>query len=354
MTEAVALRGLEEFQEISDVSDATHEYTVAWFDSFGGRNARGIFFRGNHAAIAARAKKRRALRLPLAPFAPLLNPLSVRAFNAAYYRASQHRQPHAQHYDPFFYPLDAIANWNVAYGRRGFVQYQCVIPIAAGVEPLAEILDRTARSRMASFLTVIKKFADVESPGILSFPRPGTTLCLDFAAKSAALLPMRETFDAIVAAAGPYALQRLQALRRVVETFRERPDLPAVLKGPMPAALKSLKGLTQMGGDSGAYRMLLFAGDHPVLPVNAAVERTARRLGYGAGGARDFRQSAQNVRDAVARELPATSAAHRTAYVYLAHHGVTICKQADPECPICPLKAECPGRKAIVAGVGGA
>jgi len=163
----------------------------------------------------------------------------------------------------------------------------------------------------------------------------------------------RAKLDAIIAAAGPYTLQRVQALRRVVETFNERPDLPAVLKGPMPIALKSLKGLTQMGGDSGAYRMLLFAGDHAVLPVNAGVERTARRLGYGVSGARDFKQSAKNVRDAVARELPATSAAYRTAYVYFAHHGVTICKQADPECPTCPLKAECPGRKAIVAGVAG-
>jgi endonuclease III len=161
----------------------------------------------------------------------------------------------------------------------------------------------------------------------------------------------RAKLDAIVAAAGPYTLQRIQALRRVVETFRERPDLPAILKGPMPAALKSLKGLTQMGGDSGAYRMLLFAGDHPVLPVNASVERTARRLGYGEGVARDFKQSAKIVRDAVAPELPATSAAYRTAYVYLAHHGATICKQADPDCPICPVKAECPGRKAIIAGI---
>jgi endonuclease III len=158
---------------------------------------------------------------------------------------------------------------------------------------------------------------------------------------------------AIVAAAGPYTLQRVQALRRVVDTFKERPDLPAVLKGPMPAALKSLRRLTQMGGDSGAYRLLLFAGDHPVLPVNAGVERTARRLGYSGGAARDFRQSAKNVRDAVGPELPATTAAYRTAYVYLAHHGVAICKQADPECPICPLKADCPGRKAIIAGVAG-
>jgi len=161
----------------------------------------------------------------------------------------------------------------------------------------------------------------------------------------------RAKLDPIVASAGPYVAQRLQALRKIVDAFNDRPDLPALINGPMPVALKSLKGLTQMGGDSGAYRMLLFAGDHAVLPVNAGVERTARRLGYGESGARDFKQSAKNVRDAVARELPATSAAYRAAYVYLAHHGVTICKQADPECPTCPLKKECPGRKAILSGV---
>lgn len=159
----------------------------------------------------------------------------------------------------------------------------------------------------------------------------------------------RAKLDPIVASAGPYIAQRLQALRKVVDAFRDRPDLPALIKSPIPVALKSLKGLTQMGGDSGAYRILLFAGDHPVLPVNAGVERTARRLGYGEGPARDFRQSAKNVRDAVARELPAASAAYRAAYVYLAHHGVTMCRQADPDCPICPLKKECPGRKALYA-----
>ena len=166
---------------------------------------------------------------------------------------------------------------------------------------------------------------------------------------TAMALAPRAKLDPVVASAGPYIAQRLQALRKVVDAFRDRRDLPTQIKSPMPVALKSLKGLTQMGGDSGAYRMLLFAGDHAVLPVNAGVERTARRLGYGEGAARDFKQSAKNVRDAVARELPATSAAYRTAYVYLAHHGVTICKQADPECPTCPLKKECPGRKALYA-----
>jgi FAD/FMN-containing dehydrogenase len=196
ITEAIPFRSLEAFQEISDASDATHEYTVAWFDSFMGRDARGIFMRGNHAGTPGRTESRRSFRLP---FAVPLNSLTVRAFNAAYYRASRHPEPRMQQYDPFFYPLDAIANWNMAYGRKGFVQYQCVIPQS---EPVAEILDRTARSRMASFLTVIKKFGDIASPGMLSFPRSGTTVCLDFAARHEALFPMLDSFDEIVAAAG--------------------------------------------------------------------------------------------------------------------------------------------------------
>lgn len=160
----------------------------------------------------------------------------------------------------------------------------------------------------------------------------------------------RAKLDPVVAAAGPYTDRRLQALRGAVEVFRERADLPNVIKGPMAPALKALKALTAMGGDAGAYRMLLFAGAHPVLPVNAGVYRTARRLGYGGEGS-DFKRAAKSVREAAARELPSDAVAYRTAYVYLAHHGVTMCKQADPECPICPAKADCPGRKAIAAGV---
>ena len=167
--------------------------------------------------------------------------------------------------------------------------------------------------------------------------------------KAMGLAP-RAKLDPSVAAAGPYTEQRLRALRRVVEAFRDHPDFPAVIKGPLSAAITSLRGLTQMGGDSGAYRMLLFAGDHPVLPVSASVDRTARRLGYGVAG-KDFKQTAKSVREAVALELPATSETYRAAYVYLAHHGITICKQADPECPTCPLRKECPGRRAIYSSV---
>jgi FAD/FMN-containing dehydrogenase len=207
IVERVPFRSLDEFDAISRACDVTHEYTVAWFDSFAGRDSRGIFFKGNHAAESSSARsgiQKRQLRLPHSKMvSPFLNPLTVRAFNTAYFHANVKPRPQRLDYDPFFYPLDAVANWNSIYGRAGFLQYQCVIPESAGLEPVAEILDRAARSRLASFLTVIKKFGALASPGLLSFPRAGTTVCLDFAARRMdTLLPMLERCDDVVEVAG--------------------------------------------------------------------------------------------------------------------------------------------------------
>ncbi|HYC58406.1 MAG TPA: FAD-binding oxidoreductase [Thermoanaerobaculia bacterium] len=209
IVERVPFRSLTEFDELSRDCDATHEYTVAWFDSFAGRNSRGIFFKGNHSGATGSQpvgpvdglRARRSRWVPVVPAA--LNSVTVRAFNTTYFHANAKPHPQREHYDPFFYPLDAVANWNRIYGRHGFLQYQCVIPENAGLEPVAEILDRAARSRLASFLTVIKKFGSLASPGLLSFPRAGTTVCLDFAARrTEVLLPMLEACDDVVEAAG--------------------------------------------------------------------------------------------------------------------------------------------------------
>jgi FAD/FMN-containing dehydrogenase len=204
VVERVPFRSLGEFDALSRECDATHEYTVAWFDSFAGRDSRGIFFRGNHAERGGASHKHvRPRTLPVAPFSPFLNPLTVRAFNTTYFRANAKPRPQRLDYDPFFYPLDAVANWNAIYGRHGFLQYQFLIPEAAGLEPVAQILDRAAKSRLASFLTVIKKFGSLPSPGLLSFPRAGTTVCLDFSARHAeVLLPLLERCDDDVEAAG--------------------------------------------------------------------------------------------------------------------------------------------------------
>jgi endonuclease III len=153
--------------------------------------------------------------------------------------------------------------------------------------------------------------------------------------------------EAAVALAGPYAAMRMRALRTGVDHFRRSPDLTARMRGPLPAARRALKGLPQMG-EGGAYRMLLFAAAHPVLPVDARVSRAARRLGYGALQ-RDFTATARAVRDAVSRELPADVAAYRRAYLYLSHHGAASCTEAAPHCGVCPVLRDCPEGKRLLS-----
>jgi endonuclease-3 len=122
--------------------------------------------------------------------------------------------------------------------------------------------------------------------------------------------------------------------------FRRSPDLPAVIRGPLPAARRALKPFPQLG-ETGAHRMLLFAADHAILPVDSRVSRVGHRLGYGET-AGDFKKQARAVQEALARELPASVDAYRRAFLYLSHHGGATCTETDPHCPICPLLKECP------------
>jgi endonuclease-3 len=151
--------------------------------------------------------------------------------------------------------------------------------------------------------------------------------------------PQPKLLEAITMA-GPYAEQRLQSLRTGVEYFRRFPGLPKAISGPLPGALKALKPLPQMG-EGGAYRMLLFAAEHAVLPVDAKVSRVARRLGYGEQQA-DFKRTARGIRQALGAELLPDRATYQRVYMYLAHHGTTTCAEGDPHCTICPLVKECP------------
>jgi endonuclease-3 len=157
--------------------------------------------------------------------------------------------------------------------------------------------------------------------------------------------------EAAVAQAGPYLEQRLRALRAGVDRFRRSPELAETIRGPLAAARRALKGLPQMG-EGGAYRMLLFAADHAVLPVDARVARVATRLGYGAAD-RQFSRTARSVRDAVAAELSGTPDDFRRAYLYLSHHGAATCTEADPHCAVCPLIEECGEGKRRLEADGG-
>ena len=108
----------------------------------------------------------------------------LKAFNSVYYaRQRERKRTRSLHYQPFFYPLDSIGNWNRIYGPKGLLQYQCVLPGEDGRSIMRDMLQTIARSGNGSFLAVLKVFGDNPSPGLLSFPRPGVTLALDFPVK---------------------------------------------------------------------------------------------------------------------------------------------------------------------------
>jgi FAD/FMN-containing dehydrogenase len=201
--ESIPFQSLNTFLDLSRESNDRFEYTVAWLDCFAGKNPRGIFFRGNHSrGHGAEFRPKRGPKLPFALPAWMLNRYSVKAFNTVYYKIHAARKGVAVvPYDSFFYPLDSIRRWNLLYGKQGFLQYQCVIP-DTNVEAFEELLDRIARSGMGSFLGVLKQFGSAPAAGMLSFPRPGLTIALDFAMRGERTLKLMQSLDEIVQQSG--------------------------------------------------------------------------------------------------------------------------------------------------------
>lgn len=205
--ESVRFDALDEFFELSRTSMESHEYSVAWIDCLarGSSLGRGHFIRADHASAYGAERPlqpKNSLSMPLTPPVSLVNRLTLRPFNALYYHRQRARQQRATvHYQPYFYPLDGISNWNRMYGRRGFLQHQCVLPPDCARDAVAELLDAIAQSGTGSFLAVLKEFGDMPSLGMLSFPRPGATLALDFPNTGPEVFRLLDRLDEIVAAA---------------------------------------------------------------------------------------------------------------------------------------------------------
>lgn len=206
--ETIKFDSIDEFLALASESDRTHEYTVAWIDCLSGKAGagRGHFMRGVHvdreAAIAKPALPR-SFTWPFDPPFSLVNRASLRAFNAVYYHRQIGRtRTHLAHYLQFFYPLDRIARWNRIYGSKGLLQFQCVVPGPAARDSLREMLNEIGRRGQGSFLTVLKCFGDIPSPGMLSFPRPGATLAMDFPNNGGSTLELLARLEAITMEAG--------------------------------------------------------------------------------------------------------------------------------------------------------
>ena len=205
--ETVRFTHLDEFLALCAESDRDFEYTVAWVDCLGrGKQlGRGLLQRANHAPEHMKGPPAgaRQLSVPFTPPFSLVNAASLRVFNEIYYRfPPAARRRAATHFTSFFYPLDGILHWNRLYGPRGLYQYQCVVPASVGRDATVALLETIARSGLGSFLAVLKVFGDVKSPGMLSFPREGITLALDFPNRGERLKRLFVELDAIVSNAG--------------------------------------------------------------------------------------------------------------------------------------------------------
>lgn len=198
-TETTATQDLAEAMSLFEAEQAAGKnawpYSVAWLDCLGSGSRRGrcVLSRGRFAAAAALPSRSapletataRALRPPWEVLAPFLRQGPMRQFNHLHYalaarqRRSRPKRPALARLEPFFFPLDRLRSWNLAYGARGFVQHQSVLPQAASAAGIAALLREMERAGLRALLAVLKLFgAGSDAP--LSFPMPGFTLALDF------------------------------------------------------------------------------------------------------------------------------------------------------------------------------
>jgi FAD/FMN-containing dehydrogenase len=207
MQEALPLENLADFFRLAPASDATHAYSVAWLDSLatGSKLGCGILLRANHAGESLLPAHRGAplVSIPFTPPIPLVNRWSLRAFNTFYrHRALSKTGEQPVPYTSFFFPLDSVGRWNRLYGPGGLRQHQSVIPMVHAEPVITAMIEETHRAKHGSFLTVLKLFADRSAAGIMSFPRAGATLTLDFPYLGARTDALLDRLDALTISCG--------------------------------------------------------------------------------------------------------------------------------------------------------
>ena len=209
---SISVNSLEEMLAALDEHDHTFPYSVATLDvmAAGARLGKGVLTVGDHASLSdlpqklavepLRVSRPPKLAVPFDLPEFTLNPATIRVVNAVI----QHIQASATpigHYEAFFYPLDKIAHWNRGYGRRGFTQYQFVIPFEDGPRQMRKILTTILSSGQLPFLNVLKRLGK-ESGGVLSFPREGYTFAIDFPVREGTAALLRRLDEMVIDAGG--------------------------------------------------------------------------------------------------------------------------------------------------------
>ncbi|SFW32824.1 FAD-binding oxidoreductase [Chitinophaga sancti] len=203
-----------------------YTYSMAWIDCLqkGDSFGRGILIVGEHATKEELNTQQAAAPLSLPDKRPLsvpfnfpsfaLNTFTVKAFNWLYYAKNTKREiNNVIPYEPFFYPLDAILHWNRGYGKAGFVQYQFVLPLDKK-EGLVEILKRISDAGLGSFLAVLKVFGHQDD--LISFPRQGYTLALDFPVRKGLFAFLDELDEVVLQYGGRLYLSKDARMKKEV------------------------------------------------------------------------------------------------------------------------------------------
>jgi FAD/FMN-containing dehydrogenases len=189
-------------EQFEDNSGST--YSVAWIDCLatGKSLGRSVLMAGEHADTGGfDLTIKDPIMVPFHTPATMLNSLTMRVFNNAYYLKAAHNKVQRVQLLPYFYPLDTIGGWNKLYGKAGFMQYQFVLPKAGGVANMRTILARIAQSGAGSFLAVLKQFGPANR-NLLSFPIEGYTLALDFKMSPSTIELLHSLDDMVVSMGG--------------------------------------------------------------------------------------------------------------------------------------------------------
>jgi FAD/FMN-containing dehydrogenase len=259
VVESERIHDIDRYIEALKEAGPRWPYTMGWIDclSRGAKMGRGILACGRWAEpgeaprTPPRPKSRPQMPLVLPGF--VINRWSVRAFNAVVYAAHVQRvRRRVMHPESFFYPLDFIRHWNRMYGPRGFTQYQCVVPDAAGHGAARRFLDLLTQRGGASMLCVIKD-CGAEGLGVLSFPKPGISIALD--------IPVRDDTQALVDALNELVIAEGGRVYLAKDQFT-RPEHYRAMEPRLPEFERIRRGWDPQGRLRSAQSVRLL-GDRP-------------------------------------------------------------------------------------------
>lgn len=195
-------KDIEEFFSFSDACEKNNEFSVGWIDSLNKKKNQGLLSSANwidNKSEVFDRPQRRHLTIPDTFSFNIVKHPFVKAFNWSYLVTSKfNRSEEIKFFSDFLYPLDSISNWNLIYGKKGFYQYQCVIPFKTRLEGINSLLSEIKKFDMGSFLTVIKTFSEIKSLGMMSFPVHGVTIALDFPNYNSKIDTLFSSLDSIV------------------------------------------------------------------------------------------------------------------------------------------------------------